>query len=260
MSTDSKTVNAAVIVIGNEILSGRTQDKNVAHIALTLNEVGVRLAEVRVMPDIENEIVDAVNTLRAKFDYVFTTGGIGPTHDDITAECVAKAFGRKLIRHPEAYRRLVERYEQSDMELNEARLRMANTPEDATLIDNPISTAPGFRVENVFVMAGVPSIMRAMLDGVKDGLVGGQPVRARTVLCNLGEGTVAEPLGGLQIDFPDIDIGSYPQYSRGQFRVSLVMRGTNPETLDACVEAVIRMVRGLGGEPRLEEDEHADHG
>ncbi len=258
MSTEHKTVNAAVIIIGNEILSGRTQDKNVAHIALTLNEVGVRLAEVRVVPDIEAEIVDAVNTLRAKFDYVFTTGGIGPTHDDITAECVAKAFGRKLIRHPEAYRRLIERYEQSDMELNEARLRMANTPEDATLIDNPISTAPGFRVENVFVMAGVPSIMRAMLDGVKDGLVGGQPVQARTVLCNLGEGTVAEALGGLQIDFPDIDIGSYPQYSRGQFRVSLVMRGTNPETLDASVEAVMKMVRGLGGDPRREEDEHAD--
>lgn len=254
MTEQAKTVNAALIIIGNEILSGRTQDKNVAHIALTLNEVGVRLAEVRVVPDVEEEIIDAVNTLRRKHVYVFTTGGIGPTHDDITAECVAKAFGRKLIQHPEARRRLVERYENSDMELNEARMRMANTPEDATLIDNPISTAPGFRVENVFVMAGVPSIMRAMLDGVKGGLTGGAPVHARTVQCNLGEGTVAGPLAAVQRDFPDIDIGSYPQYSRGEFRVSLVMRGTDPAALDSCADAVVKMVRELGGDPRIDED------
>lgn len=256
MSTSQKTVTAAVIVIGNEILSGRTQDKNVAHIALTLNEVGVRLSEVRVVPDIEAEIIEAVNTLRAKFDYVFTTGGIGPTHDDITAECVAKAFGQKLIQHPEAKRRLMEHYEHSEMELNAARMRMANTPEHASLIDNPISTAPGFQVENVFVMAGVPSIMRAMLDGIKGGLVGGVPVMSRTVLCNLGEGMVAGGLGEIQNSYPEVDIGSYPQYARGEFRVSLVMRGTDAAELEACAEDVRAMVKGLGGTPKdLDEEE-----
>ncbi len=256
MSPSPKTVTAAVIVIGNEILSGRTQDKNVAHIAVTLNEVGVRLSEVRVVPDIEAEIVDAVNALRAKFDYVFTTGGIGPTHDDITAACVAKAFGQELIQNPEATRRLVEHYEHSEMELNEARMRMAQTPEHASLIDNPISTAPGFRVENVFVMAGVPSIMRAMLDGVKGGLAGGVPVLSRTVLCNLGEGMVAGGLGELQDRYPEVDIGSYPQYARGEFRVSLVMRGTDAVELDACADEVRAMVTGLGGTPKdLDEDE-----
>ncbi len=258
MSTDKKTVTAAVIVIGNEILSGRTQDKNVAHMAVTLNEVGVRLSEVRVVPDIEAEIVDAVNTLRAKFDYVFTTGGIGPTHDDITAACVAKAFGQELIQNPEATRRLMEHYEHSEMELNEARMRMARTPEHATLIDNPISTAPGFRVENVFVMAGVPSIMRAMLDGVKGGLAGGVPVLSRTVLCNLGEGMVAGGLGDIQERYPEVDIGSYPQYARGEFRVSLVMRGTDAAELDACADEVRAMVTGLGGTPKdLDEEDEA---
>ena len=258
MNTPKKTVTAAVIVIGNEILSGRTQDKNVAHIAVTLNEVGVRLSEVRVVPDIEAEIVDAVNTLRAKFDYVFTTGGIGPTHDDITAECVAKAFGQKLIQNPEATRRLVEHYQHSEMELNEARMRMANTPEHATLIDNPISTAPGFRVENVFVMAGVPSIMRAMLDGVKGGLAGGVPVLSRTVLCNLGEGMVAGGLGEIQKRYPEVDIGSYPQYARGEFRVSLVMRGIDAAELDACADEVRAMVTQLGGTPKdLDEEDEA---
>jgi len=256
MSTPKKTVTAAVIVIGNEILSGRTQDKNVAHIAVTLNEVGVRLSEVRVVPDIEAEIVDAVNTLRAKFDYVFTTGGIGPTHDDITAACVSKAFGQELIQNPEATRRLMEHYEHSEMELNEARMRMAQTPEHATLIDNPISTAPGFQVENVFVMAGVPSIMRAMLDGVKGGLVGGVPVLSRTVLCNLGEGMVAGGLGEIQERYPEVDIGSYPQYARGEFRVSLVMRGTDAAELDVCADEVRAMITGLGGTPKdLDEDE-----
>ena len=259
MSTDKKTVTAAVIVIGNEILSGRTQDKNVAHMAVTLNEVGVRLSEVRVVPDIEAEIVDAVNALRAKFDYVFTTGGIGPTHDDITAACVAKAFGQELIQNPEATRRLVEHYEHSEMELNEARMRMAQTPEHASLIDNPISTAPGFRVENVFVMAGVPSIMRAMLDGVKGGLAGGVPVLSRTVLCNLGEGMVAGGLGELsRIAIPRSISAAIRNMPAGEFRVSLVMRGTDAVELDACADEVRAMVTGLGGTPKdLDEEDEA---
>ena len=258
MTAQKKIVTAALIVIGNEILSGRTQDKNIAHIAKTLNEAGIRLYEVRVVPDIEAEVVEAVNTLRAKHDYVFTTGGIGPTHDDITAECVAKAFGQKLIQNPESLRRLEAHYRHSDRELNEARLRMANTPEGAELIDNPISTAPGFRVENVYVMAGVPSIMQAMLAGIKDGLVGGETVLSRTVLCDLGEGTVAAGLGEIQKAHPDIDIGSYPQYARGRFRVSLVMRGTDAFEVDACTDEVMAMVRRLGGDPRELEEAEAE--
>lgn len=260
MSSKKKTVTAALLIIGNEILSGRTQDKNLAHIATTLNEVGVRLMEVRVIPDIEGEIVDAVNTLRRKFDYIFTTGGIGPTHDDITAECVSKAFGLKWVEHPEARRRLEEHYRQSGREINEARLRMAKTPEGATLIDNPISTAPGFQVENVFVMAGVPSIMRAMLEGVKGNLVGGAKVLSRTVLCTLGEGTVADGLAAIQKAHPDIDIGSYPQYSRGEFRVSLVMRGTDAAALDGCRDEIMGLITSLGGVPQIlnAEDEAAN--
>jgi molybdenum cofactor synthesis domain-containing protein len=251
MTEQKKTVTAAMLIIGNEILSGRTKDKNLAYVAETLNEVGVRLAEARVIPDIEDEIVDAVNTLRAKYDYVFTSGGIGPTHDDITAECVARAFGRRLIVHPEAFRRMDEHYKQTGREMNEARLRMARTPEGATLIDNPISTAPGFNVENVYVMAGVPSIMQAMLQGIKGGLVGGATVLSRTVLCTLGEGDVADGLGAIQKAYPDIDIGSYPQYSRGDFKVSLVMRGTEEAPLDNCMHEVIGLVRSLGGEPQI---------
>ena len=181
MATTS-AVTAALIIIGNEILSGRTKDANLPHLATELNSVGVRLAEVRVIPDIEAEIIATVNALRAKFDYVFTTGGIGPTHDDITAESIAKAFELPLTQHPEALRRLQHHYNDNGLELTAARLRMANTPEGASLIDNPISTAPGFRVGNVFVMAGVPKIMQAMLASLKDQLHGGQPMLSRTVL------------------------------------------------------------------------------
>ena len=260
MSDDKKTVTAALLIIGNEILSGRTQDKNLSHIAATLNEVGVRLSEARVIPDIEEEIVDAVNLLRDKYDYVFTTGGIGPTHDDITAECVAKAFGRKLIVHPEAFRRMDEHYRQSGREMNEARKRMTMTPEGATLVDNPISTAPGFNVENVYVMAGVPSIMRVMLDSIKGDLVGGAKMLSRTVLCTLGEGTVADGLAAIQKAYPEIDIGSYPQYARGNFMVSIVMRGIDADELDNCMHEVIGLIRTLGGEPQIlnAEDEKAD--
>jgi molybdenum cofactor synthesis domain-containing protein len=251
MANEKKTVTAALIIIGNEILSGRTHDKNLPHIAKTLGAVGVRLSEARVVPDVEDEIIDAVNTLRRKYDYVFTTGGIGPTHDDITAECVAKAFGRKLIQHPEARRRMAERSASTGTELNEARLRMANTPEGAELIDNPVSAAPGFRVENVHVMAGVPQIMRAMLDNVKDSLVGGAQMMSKTVLCTLGEGTVASGLGKLQKKYPDVDIGSYPQYNRGGYRVSLVLRATEAGMLAAATAEVAALVRDLGGDPEV---------
>ena len=172
-------VTAGLLVIGNEILSGRTQDANIAFLGHRLNEIGVRLAEVRVVPDIEADIVAAVNALRARFDYVFTTGGIGPTHDDITAAAIAKAFGVPLIQNPEARARLEGNYRAGD--LNEARLRMANTPEGAALIDNPVSRAPGFRLENVFVLAGVPVILQAMVAGLRPAIAGGRPMLSRTV-------------------------------------------------------------------------------
>lgn len=248
------TVTAALLIIGNEILSGRTKDANLPHIAEVLNSVGVRLKEARVVPDIEDEIIAAVNALRAKFDYVFTTGGIGPTHDDITADCIAKAFGQPLIQNPEALRRLQVRYQEVGIELTEARLRMANTPEQASLIDNPISTAPGFRVENVFVMAGVPKIMQAMLDNIKGELKGGLPVQSRSVLCNLGEGTIAAGLGDIQLRYPEVDIGSYPRFSGdSNFRVTLVARHSDIELLDKVIADISHLIRELGGEPRPEQ-------
>jgi len=245
------TVTAAVLIIGNEILSGRTQDANLAYLAKGLNEVGVRLGEARVIADVEDEIVAAVNALRARHDYVFTTGGIGPTHDDITAECVAKAFARPLIRHAEALRRLDAHYERTGIELNEARLRMANTPEGADLIDNPVSSAPGFRVENVYVMAGVPRICQAMFDGIKHTLVGGAPVLTRTVQCGLPEGKLAAGLKAIQDRFGEVEIGSYPSYRAGGFGVAVVLRTTDAAVLAAATDAVAGLVRELGDTPEV---------
>ena len=242
-------VRAALLIIGNEILSGRTQDKNLSHIALTLNEVGIRLSEVRVVPDVEAEIIDAVNALRARYAYVFTTGGIGPTHDDITSECIAKAFGQKLIVNPEARRRLQEHYNRTGMELNAMRLRMANTPEHATLIDNPVSTAPGFRVENVFVLAGVPKIMQVMLDGVKGSLKGGAPVLSRAITCQMGEGIMAAGLQAIQNRYPQVDIGSYPYYRRSGYGTTIILRHTEAASLQQAGDEVADLMRSLGAEP-----------
>jgi molybdenum cofactor synthesis domain-containing protein len=245
-----KIVTACVLIIGNEILSGRTQDTNLAYIAKGLNEVGVQLREARVIPDIPDTIIATVNEVRAKFDYVFTTGGIGPTHDDITSECVARAFGVPLTLHPEAHKILLAHYRPG--ELNAARLRMAHTPEGAVLIDNPVSRAPGFQIGNVFVMAGIPRVMQAMFDGVKHRLVGGRPVLSRTVLCALFEGVLAEGLGAIQQRYADLDIGSYPSYRQGAPSVSLVLRGRDAERLAAATREVADMVRRLGGEPAEE--------
>jgi molybdenum cofactor synthesis domain-containing protein len=244
-------VTAAAIIIGNEILSGRTQDANLSYLAKGLNEIGVRLREARVIPDVADTIVETVNEVRAKFDYVLTTGGIGPTHDDITAECLARAFGVKLVLDPEARRRLEVRYRQADppMELNEARLRMAHIPEGAVLIDNPVSAAPGFQIGNVFVMAGVPLIAQAMFDGIKTRLAGGPRLVSRTITCALAEGAIAKELGEIQAEFPALDIGSYPFWTRHGFGVSLVLRGTEPAELARAAAAVSAMIRGLGGEP-----------
>jgi molybdenum cofactor synthesis domain-containing protein len=250
-----KPVTACLVIIGNEILSGRTQDINLNYLAKGLGEVGVQMREARVIPDVPETIVATINEVRAKYDYIFTTGGIGPTHDDITAECIAAAFGVKLILHPEARRRLAAHYEKSGIELNEARLRMAHVPEGATLIDNPVSTAPGFRIGNVHVMAGVPKIMQAMFDGIRHGLKGGAKVLSRTVTCALAEGTLAKDLGAIQTDYPHVEIGSYPFWTRTGFGVSLVLRSADAAALEHAHEAVIAMIRGFGGEPIEREPE-----
>jgi molybdenum cofactor synthesis domain-containing protein len=242
--------SACLLVIGNEILSGRTRDANLAYIAEGLNGVGVRLREARVIPDVAETIIATLNEVRAKFTYVFTTGGIGPTHDDITAECVARAFGVALVLDPEAHRRLLAWYKPG--ELNEARLRMAHVPEGAQLIDNPVSRAPGFRIGNVFVMAGVPEIMRAMFDGVKHTLEGGRPLLSRAVNSNIAEGLLAEGLGAIQARFAMLEIGSYPYFRRGAAGTSLVLRGTEPALLAAAVGEVMALVRALGGAPSEE--------
>ena len=240
-------VTACIVVIGNEILSGRTQDKNVNYLAKGLEALGIRLREVRMIPDDRGTIVETVNACRAAFDYVITTGGIGPTHDDITSECVAEAFGVGMYRDP-AVVDLIRSYMRSG-EMNEARMRMATFPEGVELISNPVSAAPGYRIENVFVLAGVPQIMQAMFDGMKHHLSGGRRMRARAVHVHLAEGAIAEALGALQDRYPDVDIGSYPAMRQRRFGVSVVLRGTDEAALDRALEEVRDALTALGGEP-----------
>ena len=243
-----ETVSAGVVIIGNEILSGRTQDANLAFLARGLNEAGVRLREARVIADDAQTIIGTVNEMRAKFDYVFTTGGIGPTHDDITAPSIAQAFGVPLILHPEAKRILESHYPPGA--LNEARLRMAQVPEGAVLLPNPISRAPGFRIENVFVLPGVPQIMQAIFNELKHRLKGGAKVFSRSVSCTLGEGTIAHDLAALQERYGDLEIGSYPYFRRSDFGVTLVVRGTDRERIAAAIAELMGLIRRLGGDPQ----------
>ncbi|MGP9819838.1 competence/damage-inducible protein A [Salinarimonas sp. NSM] len=235
-----ESVNAAILVIGDEILSGRTKDKNIGHIAEYLTALGIDLREVRVVPDVEDEIVAAVNALRARYTYLFTTGGIGPTHDDITADSVAKALGRSIDVDPRAVAMMRERY--AEGELNAARLRMARIPQGAELIENPISKAPGFMVDNVIVMAGVPSIMQAMLDAVAPRLRTGARMVVETLDAGgLAEGSYAEALGALAASHPGVSIGSYPSFTGGGFRNQIVLRGREA----GAVEAAAADVRAL---------------
>ncbi len=243
-------VTACLLIIGNEILSGRTQDKNLAFIGQGLNEIGVRLMEVRVIPDIETTIVDTLNEVRRRFNYVLTTGGIGPTHDDITADCVAKAFGLPLIVNPEARAILEAHYPPG--ELTEARLRMARTPEGATLIDNPVSRAPGFQVENVFVMAGIPAIMQAMFASLRHRLVGGTPLSSRSVTVEMGESFVADGLAAVQERFPEVEIGSYPFNRNGSFGTRLVLRATDLALLEAAAGDLEAILTDLDARHRWE--------
>ena len=246
--TAQKTLKAALIIIGNEILSGRTQDANIKFIAEKLMTRGVALAEIRVVPDIAEKIVKTVNELRAEVDYVFTTGGIGPTHDDITAENIAAAFGVKLYSHPEA-KRVMEEYYKG--EWNPARLKMTMIPEGAELVQNPVSGAPGFVIGNVYVMAGVPRIMQGMMESILPMLREGAKIISRTVCCSLRESVIAQALTDLQARYTDVDIGSYPHYRDGPGSLNLVLRSVDAGRLDAAVAELAEIVRTLGDEPVL---------
>jgi molybdenum cofactor synthesis domain-containing protein len=241
------SVTAALLIIGDEILTGRTKDKNIGYIAEYLTGIGIDLREVRVVPDVEEEIVAAVNALRGRYTYLFTTGGIGPTHDDITADSIAKAFGVGIGVDPRAVALLQERYQPH--ELNEARLRMARIPEGADLIENPISKAPGFRIGNVFVMAGVPSIMQAMLDIIAPSLQTGARMIIETIEAEgLAEGIYAEGLGQIALSNEGVSIGSYPSFSTSGFRNQIVVRGKDPESVASAAAAIRELLGRLKGD------------
>jgi len=244
--SDERIWTAAVLVIGDEILSGRTQDRNVAQIATWLDVQGIRLREVRIVPDVEDEIVDALNALRARYDYVFTTGGIGPTHDDITVDAVAKALGVGVVIHQQA-RAILERYYASrGGELTEARLRMARVPAGADLIPNRMSGAPGIRLGNLFVMAGVPHITAGMLDALTGELEGGAPLTAHTIGAWAPESEVADILRAAEIAHAGVAIGSYPFFRDGRTGANFVIRSTDPAAVAACVAAVTAGVESAG--------------
>lgn len=242
-------LSAAVLVIGDEILSGRTQDVNINHLARILGALGIDLREARIIPDIEIEIVAAVNALRARYSYVFTTGGVGPTHDDITAEAIAKAFGVPLEENAEAVAMLLARYA-SPSELNEARRRMARIPRGGHLVRNSVSGAPGFQIGNVFVLAGVPLIMRAMLEDIVPKLKTGTPLTSCSIAVALPEGAFAIELGKIQQRYPSVIIGSYPSFKDQRPQCSLVVRGRAPKAVEAAAAEIVTMLRGLGGEPK----------
>ncbi|MGD1880896.1 MAG: competence/damage-inducible protein A [Paracoccaceae bacterium] len=229
---------AAMLVIGDEILSGRTRDANMHHLAGQLTERGIDLKEVRVVSDDESAIVAAVRALSDSYDHVFTSGGIGPTHDDITADCVAKAFDTAIDVREDARALLVKHYDRSGIELNAARLRMARIPERAHLIDNPVSAAPGFSLRNVHVMAGVPAIFQAMVASVLPTLTGGAPLISETLRIERGEGDIAGPLGALATTYPDLSFGSYPFQKDGVFGANVVIRGTDAGLVAAALRAL----------------------
>jgi molybdenum cofactor synthesis domain-containing protein len=245
--TQPAKVTAAVLVIGDEILSGRTKDKNIGHIADVLAEIGICLREVRIVADIEADIVEAVNALRKRCDYVFTTGGIGPTHDDITADAMATAFGVGISEHPRAIALLTERLGADS--LNAARRRMARIPDGADLVENELSKAPGFWIGNVIVMAGVPAIMKIMLDAVAPRLARGPRVIAETIVAgNLPEGAYAGDLGAVAAANPDLSIGSYPSIRDGAFHNEIVVRGVNPDKVAAVAAQITALVARLAKE------------
>jgi molybdenum cofactor synthesis domain-containing protein len=243
-----RAVTACVLIIGNEILSGRTQDVNLNHIALALGQWGIQVREARVIPDVESVIIETVNETRALYDYVFTTGGIGPTHDDITADCIADAFGVNLVLHPDIAARIEKRPAPPDVMA--ARMRMARVPEGATLIENPTGGPQGFRIENVFVMAGIPAVMQAMLSSLEGKLPGGPMVHSRSVTAYLGESQIAGALRTIQARHPGVDLGSYPFFHADRYGTTLVIRGTDESELDTMLEAVKAAIVEAGETPQ----------
>ena len=241
MNKTKQKVNAAIIIIGNEILSGRTQDVNVVAISKWLNELGVKLEEVRVIPDIENSIIKTVNELKKKFNYVFTTGGIGPTHDDITSQSIAKAFNLSYGFHKEAYAILEKYYGRA--KFNAGRKKMAKTPKGASLIYNPSSAAPGFFIKNVFCLPGVPSILKSMLGGLTNKIIGGHKIDSKTLSLRTVESEISVPLERIQKKYKKLDIGSYPFFRQGKIGVSLVIRSNNLKLIEKCLFEIIKFVK-----------------
>ena len=238
--TKNTKVSAAILIIGNEILSGRTQDTNTSTLAKWLNSIGVQVKEVRVIPDVEKTIIDTLNLLRKENNYVFTSGGIGPTHDDITASSVSKAFGLKYEKHQEAFKILKAYYKPG--EFNEGRQKMVWMPENADLILNPTSGAPGFSVENVFCLPGVPSILKSMLGGLKNKIVGGEPILSHTISLRTVESEIANSLTKVQNQNKDVEIGSYPFFHAGKLGVSIVLRSENQSKIDECNSQILKFV------------------
>ena len=232
--------NSAILIIGNEILSGRTKDTNTSTLATWLNSIGVNVAEVRVVPDLEDIIVNTLNTLRKTYDYVFTTGGIGPTHDDITAKSVSKAFNLKYEIHKEAFKILESYYKVG--EFNEGRQKMVWMPENANLILNPTSGAPGFNVENVFCLPGVPSILKSMLGVLKNNIVGGKPILSHTISLRTVESEIASSLTEVQNKNKEVEIGSFPFFQAGKLGVSIVIRSENQSEIDNCSSQILKFV------------------
>jgi molybdenum cofactor synthesis domain-containing protein len=245
----ARTWTAALLVIGDEILSGRTQDKNVAQVAVWLNEQGIRLAEVRVVPDDVARIGEALNALRASHDYLFTTGGIGPTHDDITVDAVAAAFGVPVVVDPRARKILEDYYRDRPLGLTEARLRMARVPEGAELLDNPSSGAPGIRMGNVYILAGVPSIAASMLEALTGKLEGGRPVVSVTVGARAAESDVADLLRETEAAHPGVAIGSYPFFKEGRYGANFVIRSEDGELARATGDELAEKLRSAGYDP-----------
>ena len=233
--------NAAIIVIGNEILSGRTQDINVSFLSKWLNDLGVRVTEVRIIEDNEDSIIKNVNELKNKFKYIFTTGGIGPTHDDITSKSIARAFNIKYDFHKEAYE-ILEKYYTPE-KFNEGRKKMAKIPANAKLIYNPSSGAPGFIVKNVFCLPGVPSILKAMIDGLKDKIIGGDKILSQTITIQTVESEIAQSLEDVQNQFKNVEIGSYPFFRLGKIGVSVVIRSTKKNEIDECYKQIVSFVK-----------------
>ncbi len=241
MKKANKKLNAAIIIIGNEILSGRTQDTNVSTIAIWLNSLGVKLEEVRVIPDVEKTIINNVNEIRKKFKYVFTTGGIGPTHDDITSKSISKAFNLKYCYHPEAFKLLENYYENG--KFNIGRKKMAKMPKNSSLIYNPSSAAPGFFVKNVYCLPGVPSILKSMLGGLNNKIIGGSKILSKTLSLKTVESEISVPLEKVQNKYKKLEIGSYPFFKQGKLGVSLVIRSKNSKLIKRCIDDILKFIK-----------------